>query len=258
MVPWLRYSRAFLGQTCLGLIYAQLGEAMASAQPQSRLSSVAFFGLDKTLLDTDSQARFAQYERKVGRLSTSQWFRNGLWLGLQRLSWLDAQRVYERALQHWRGLSACAIQNEVERWFRAELAPRLRPGGARALALHRERGDLLVLVANTSDYIAAAAARAWGMDAYLANPIVADASGCLTGECERPPCYGAGKLERVRRFIAEQGLSFDGAHFYTDSYSDMPMLAAVTHPCVVNPEPQLRLAAKRRGWPVADWRVEPL
>lgn len=230
---------------------------MGSVQLQQAVGSIAFFDLDWTLLDTDSRSMYAQYEWKLGRLSASQWFRQELWLGMQRLSFLDAsRRAQERALRHWQGLSACAIKNEVERWFRAELASRLRPGGARALSFHRERGDLLVLLSNTSSYIAAAAAQSWGLDAFVASGVVADASGRLTGRCEAPPCYGAGKVERARRFAEERGLSLTGTHFYTDSYSDLPMLDAVSHPCVVNPEPALRFVARRRGWPVEDWSSE--
>lgn len=227
---------------------------MGSVQLKQQVGSIAFFDLDRTLLDTDSRSMYAQYEWRLGRLSASQWFRQELWLGMQRLSWLDAgKRAQELALRHWQGLSACAIKNEVDRWFRAELATRLRPGGAQALSFHRERGDLLVLLTNTSAYIAAAAARSWGLDACLANGVLADASGRLTGRYEAPPCYGVGKVERARRFAQERGLSLEGTHFYTDSYSDLPMLDAVTHPCVVNPEPALRFAARRRGWPIEDW-----
>jgi len=33
----------------------------------------------------------------------------------------------------------------------------------------------------------------------------------------------------------------------------MPMLLAVGHPRVVNPDPRLRRESKRRGWPILDW-----
>jgi phosphoserine phosphatase len=34
----------------------------------------------------------------------------------------------------------------------------------------------------------------------------------------------------------------------------MPMLERVGNQVVVNPDPRLRRTAKRRGWPVQDWR----
>jgi len=41
--------------------------------------------------------------------------------------------------------------------------------------------------------------------------------------------------------------------FYTDSYTDMPMLERVGNRVIVNPDPRLRLTAKKRGWPIHDW-----
>ena len=41
--------------------------------------------------------------------------------------------------------------------------------------------------------------------------------------------------------------------FYTDSYTDLPMLERVAHRVAVNPDPRLRRTARSRGWPVEDW-----
>jgi phosphoserine phosphatase len=35
------------------------------------------------------------------------------------------------------------------------------------------------------------------------------------------------------------------------------MLERVGHRVVVNPDPRLRLMARRRGWPVEDWQNDP-
>jgi len=224
---------------------------------QSRLEPcrIAFFDLDRTLLDTNSGWMYACYERRMGRLSQAQILLSGLCFAMHRWSLLDVERAYQRVVEHWRGLHERAIRNEVNRWFAAEVATRLRPGAARALAEHRARGDRLVLLTNTSAYIAEAACKTFGMDAWLANPILADASGRLTGEVERPLCYGPGKLERARRWADEQGLSLEGAYFYTDSVSDLPMLDAVPHPRVVHPDGKLRRIARRRGWPIENWSI---
>jgi ribosome-binding factor A len=45
----------------------------------------------------------------------------------------------------------------------------------------------------------------------------------------------------------------DEAIFYTDSYTDLPLLLAVAEPVVVNPDPRLRREARLRGWPVLRW-----
>ena len=229
--------------------------ARQNPQPEPDQRAIAFFDLDRTLLDAHSGLMLVQYEHRLGRLSLPKLIRSTIWSGLHHLSLLDAEKAYREGAQHWRGLYGPAIKNEIERWFATEMAWRLRPGGARTLDHHRDRGDLLVLLTGSSAYIAEAACSTWQMDDFLANPVILDASGRLTGELEFPLCYGAGKVERARRWATAQGLSMAGAHFYTDSSSDLPMLNAVDHPRVVHPDPKLRFIARRRGWPVEDWSI---
>ena len=54
--------------------------------------------------------------------------------------------------------------------------------------------------------------------------------------------------------VARKQIDLSKSWFYTDSYTDMPMLERVGNQVVVNPDPRLRRIAKRRGWPVQDWR----
>ncbi|HNC99685.1 MAG TPA: HAD-IB family hydrolase, partial [Myxococcota bacterium] len=54
--------------------------------------------------------------------------------------------------------------------------------------------------------------------------------------------------------LAEQlGEKLEDSWFYTDSYSDLPVLLRVRHPVVVNPDPALAREARRRGWTQLDW-----
>jgi len=47
--------------------------------------------------------------------------------------------------------------------------------------------------------------------------------------------------------------SLDDASFYTDSFTDLPMLEVVGEPIVVHPDPRLKREALRRGWKIQDW-----
>jgi len=61
-----------------------------------------------------------------------------------------------------------------------------------------------------------------------------------------------GDLTALLAFAEEQGIDFAESWFYSDSITDMPMLERVGHPVAVNPDPRLRLEAKRRNWPILD------
>ena len=45
-----------------------------------------------------------------------------------------------------------------------------------------------------------------------------------------PLCHGAGKVERAKGWASERGIDLADCYFYTDSYSDAPMLKVVGFP----------------------------
>ena len=90
------------------------------------------------------------------------------------------------------------------------------------------------------------------LDGILSNRFEVH-DGHFTGRAIKPLCYGAGKLHHASAWIDEHGGSLKDASFYTDSFSDLPVLEAVGHPVCVHPDPRLKRTAIRRKWEVADW-----
>ncbi|MEZ4468891.1 MAG: hypothetical protein R3F43_31795 [bacterium] len=58
---------------------------------------------------------------------------------------------------------------------------------------------------------------------------------------------------RSPRWARARGIRLADCAFYTDSFSDAPMLAAVGRPVAVHPDPRLARLARRRGWPCEAW-----
>jgi phosphoserine phosphatase len=74
--------------------------------------------------------------------------------------------------------------------------------------------------------------------------------GKYTGEMDGPFVYGEGKVEAVRRFGEKHDIDLSKSWAYSDSASDVPMLRAVGHAVVVNPDGPLLEIARREGWQV--------
>jgi len=77
-------------------------------------------------------------------------------------------------------------------------------------------------------------------------------NGRYTGEIEFY-AYNEHKAEAMRAVAAEGGYDLADCYAYSDSITDLPMLSAVGHPTVVNPDRGLRKAALERGWPVLQF-----
>jgi HAD superfamily hydrolase (TIGR01490 family) len=215
----------------------------------------AFFDLDRTLIRENSGQLYALNEYKHGRLSLLQLVQSSIWLLMHHVALLDVEAAYAKAASHWKGVSGTHVRDLAAEWFKQDVARRLTPGGARTLATHRAEGHPLVLLSNTSGYIAEAACACWSMDHWLANIIPVDERGTITGVMDRPLCIGLGKVVKADRWSRDNGVSLEASYFYSDSLSDLPMLERVGHPYVVNPDPKLQSVALKRGWPILDWSL---
>lgn len=215
--------------------------------------TAAFFDLDRTLLDMNSSTLWAKHELRSRSISVAQFARVLLWNGLYHLSLIDMDTAYKEALGHYRGRRYEELESETRAWFARDVAHHVRPGAIRSLREHRERGHQLVLLTSASAFAARAACDTWQLDDFLSNDFPTDEAGRLDGSFVAPLCYGPGKVERARAWAAGRGVDLSDCYFYSDSYSDAPMLRAVGKPRVISPDPRLSREARQRGWPVLQW-----
>ncbi|WP_165679674.1 HAD family hydrolase, partial [Metapseudomonas otitidis] len=118
---------------------------------------------------------------------------------------------------------------------------------------HRAAGDRLVIITATNRFITGPIAERLGVDDLLATECQM-LDGRYTGRSTDVPCFREGKVVRLERWLAENGLSLDDASFYSDSVNDMPLLERVSRPVAVDPDDRLRAEAQARGWAVISLR----
>lgn len=218
------------------------------------LKGAAFYDLDRTLVRFNSGWLYAKYEREHGRVSRLMMARAAFALARYHLSLIDIERAYRRVLAQYKGMPDRVITERTNTWFLRDVTHALEPGAVKALAMHKGDGLPNVLLTNSSCYVARIAAQEWELDGWLANVFELGSDGNLTGGFEAPLCHGHGKVVRAQAWASEHGVTLDKSWFYTDSYSDVPMLEAVAFPRIVNPDPRLKRYAAKRNWPVLDWR----
>ncbi len=218
----------------------------------------AFFDLDRTLIDVNSGVLYAKHEYRAGRIGFFKLTQSMFYMFLYHLSLVDMQKAYASAVRHYEGVPAAELDERTRSWFAAEVDGRLQPGARAALEEHARQGHPRVLLTSSSSYVSRCCEESWGLDGWIANSFPTDGEGRLDGTYEPPLCYGPGKVLRAETWAEEHDVDLDASHFYSDSYTDLPMLERVGHPHVVNPDPRLRREAKRRAWPVLDWSRAPV
>ncbi|NKY12059.1 HAD family hydrolase [Cellulomonas hominis] len=223
------------------------------------LRPAAFFDLDKTVIATSAATAFARPFLVGGLLSRRAMVRSA---GAQ-IAFLLGSATEGRTERVRAQLSAMVTGWDVER-VSAIVAESLHEAidavlYAEALDLvaeHHAAGHDVVVVSASSDELVRPIAGLIGADEVIASRM-AVADGRYTGEIAFY-AYGEAKAEAMRDLARRRGYDLAASSAYTDSATDAPMLAAVGHPFVVNPDRALRRMAAERGWSTVTFRRQVL
>ncbi len=213
----------------------------------------ALFDMDRTLVRKETGSLFVQYQRRIGEARRRDMLRVLYWVAQYTIGVIDAPAVAARVALSLEGTDEAALSSRCDDWFRLFVEDHVCDLGRRAVEHHRANGDVVAIVTGATSYAARPLARRLGIPHVVASELEVDARGVFTGRFVAPLCYGLGKVERARALAAELGFSLAEATFYSDSYTDLPLLEAVAEPVVVNPDPRLARIAKDRRWRVERW-----
>ncbi|HXI60428.1 MAG TPA: HAD family hydrolase [Polyangia bacterium] len=217
---------------------------------------VAFFDVDRTLVACNTGRLFLRNLRRRGEISFLRAMRAMGWILKYHLSLIDLQQVAAALVAQMRGVSEKDFADQCRTWVEDEILPLLLPAALRQIEFHREQGHLLAILSSSPSYVTRPIAETLGLDETLSTQFeVVD--GQFTGKLLGPACFGLGKVHWAEKLTASRELDLQASWFYTDSYSDLPMLERVGHQVVVNPDPRLRRMARQRGWPVRNWNEVP-
>jgi HAD superfamily hydrolase (TIGR01490 family) len=213
----------------------------------------ALFDMDRTLVKKDTAGLYARYQRDLGQATLRDVLRVSWWMVQYTFGVIDAPRVARQALDYFRGKEERELIASCEGWFRDYVLPHVQAAGRAAVERHRADGDLVAIVTGATRYAAQPLALELGIEEVVCTELQLDGHGRFTGQPIEPLCYGAGKLERAKHLAERQGFELGDATFYSDSITDLPLLEAVRHPRVVNPDARLRRVARQRGWTIEEW-----
>ena len=213
--------------------------------------SAAFFDLDRTLMEGSSGFYWARAAQRAGLITRSR---------LTRYAWenvkfrlrgsTDAATAVVR--QQIGEMIAGVPVRRFERMAPQVLAgvlPRLYPQMLEVAYAHQDEGRPVYICTAASQEMAEMLAHVIAFDGGLGSrsEIV---DGRYTGRPGGPFAYREGKAQIMRELAEAEGFDLGASWAYSDSESDLPMLRAVGHPVVVNPDTELARVAREEGWEV--------
>lgn len=211
--------------------------------------AAAFFDLDKTLIEGSSAIDFARASYKRGLMSRRQLVFD-LWANMKfRLDGSTDQStdaLRQRVLDAIAGTRVIDLMRLGPDVF-STLLPRLYPEMLDEAWGHQDAGRPIYIVTAASAEMAEALASVIGFDGGIGTRSEIK-DGVYTGKPDGPLVYREGKASEIRRVAAQNDIDLSDSYAYSDSESDLPMLRAVGHAVVVNPDSELARVARDEGW----------
>jgi HAD superfamily hydrolase (TIGR01490 family) len=219
------------------------------------MTEAAFFDLDKTVIAKSSTLAFGRPLRRRGMLGRRTLLRIALGQLIYVLFGADhdqLQRTRDTMLKLTKGWDRSEIEQIVEETLEDVVAPLVFAEALFLIDEHLREGRRVIIISASPEEIVRPVARYIGVEEIIATRAEVDEAGRYTGEIEFY-AYAEAKAEAVRDIAASDDIDLTESYAYSDSATDLPLLEAVGHPHVVNPDRDLREAAEEREWPILDF-----
>jgi HAD superfamily hydrolase (TIGR01490 family) len=215
------------------------------------VNAAAFFDLDKTVLAKSSALAFGRPFLQGGLINRRAALKATYAQLVFARNGADAaqmERMRDQITQLCAGWNVAQVRDIVEETLVDIVDPLIYAEAAELIEAHRTAGRDVVIVSSSGEEVVAPIGAMLGVDRVIATRMVIE-NGVYTGEIDFY-AYGENKALAIRELAAEKGYDLKECHAYSDSITDLPMLAVVGRPTAVNPDRSLRREAMNQGWPI--------
>ena len=221
--------------------------------------AAAFFDLDKTILAGSSALLMSRTFFRDGLIGSTMVVRSLYAQLVYQLVGADHERMEqmrETALALTRGWEAERVRRLARETLEEVMVPLVYAEALELIAAHRAAGRDVWIVSTSGEEIVEPIAEHLGIVDVIATRSNVDDDGRFDGTVEFY-AYAAAKANAIEEVAAVRGYELADCHAYSDSMTDLPMLSVVGHATAVNPDRDLRAAARAMGWPTTTF-VSPV
>ncbi|MGB3303981.1 HAD family hydrolase [Gordonia sp. (in: high G+C Gram-positive bacteria)] len=214
----------------------------------------AFFDLDKTVIARSSALAFTKPFFEGGLLTRRAMLRSAiaqLQFHLASAEEDQVARLRKHVIQMSTGWSTDQVREIVSETLDEVVRPVIFSEAAALIAEHKKAGHDVALISASGIEMVEPIGALLGVDCVRAS-IMHVEDGHYSGALDFY-CYGENKSVAIRELADERGYDLAQCFAYSDSSTDLPMLKAVGHPAVVNPDRVLRRHAAENGWEILDF-----
>jgi len=213
---------------------------------------VHIFDVDNTIVKSTSAWHFLCEAMSEGIIRFSQIHRLALdWLkyklGHPNMNFM------EDAVKHLADIEKSALEQAAQACFERRIKPNIYVDAARLIGEALGRKERVVFATASFSTIIQPLEQFLAADRSIASELEFR-DGKTTGRIAGSSLFGAKKKDAVQAWLEQNRLPPEEACFYSDSYTDIPLLEFCGRPVAVNPDRILAREAKKRGWEILRFR----
>lgn len=114
-------------------------------------------------------------------------------------------------------------------------------------------GQEVIIATATNDFVTRPIAEIFNVPTLIATEFEIQ-NNSFTGKVLGVPCFRDGKLNKVSKWVNDNGYDLAQASFYSDSFNDLPLLEKVKNPIIVDGDDKLVEIGKNNNWECVSFR----
>lgn len=159
------------------------------------------------------------------------------------------QDFIEETVKHLVNIEKSALEALMQNCFEKRIKAGIYVEAARLIKEMKNRGETVIFATSSVDLLIEPLEHFLGIDGHIATKLEF-ADGKTTGRLAGKSLFGTNKKDAVASWITERGIDPDDVRFYSDSYTDLPLLEYAGQAIAVNPDFFLKKEAEKHGWEI--------
>jgi HAD superfamily hydrolase (TIGR01490 family) len=168
------------------------------------------------------------------------------------MGWAN-QEFIEDAVKRLAGIEKSVLEQIAEDSFVRRLKFNIYSGAVDLINEIRSRGETVLFATSAFHTLIKPLEHFLGITESIASTLEFR-DGKTTGRLCGESFFGARKKTAVVAWLEERALRPEEICFYSDSYTDLPLLEYCGKPVAINPDRFLQREAKKRGWQIIRFR----
>ena len=159
----------------------------------------------------------------------------------------------EDAVKHLAGIDQQILEKTAHTCFERRTKANIYTDAAILIKEIQQRGEIVVFATSSITTMIQPLEKYFGIEGSIATTLEF-CCGKTTGKIAGYSCFGPKKKTAVEIWLKEKNINPKEVCFYTDSYTDLPLMEFCGRPVAVNPDRVLAKEAKKQGWEILRFK----